>query len=115
MTATTSRWVAMIARHPALVLGDLELRALALGDVAREAERPDDGAVLVAKRQLRRRDPGVGAVLVRLLLLEVDERLARADDLLLVLERLLRVLGAEEIGVGVADRRVGVLELEPRA
>ena len=90
-------------RHPLLVLGDLALGALARRDVAGEAERPDDLAALVAQRELRRRDPRLGAVVPRLVLLDVHERPAGAHDLLLVLERLRRVLGAEEVAVGVAD------------
>ena len=92
----------------------LLLGLLALGDVARDPEGPHDVPLPIAQRKLRRRDPAELAGRQRLLLLHVHERLAGANDLLLVAQRLRRVLVGEEVEVGPTDgeRRVG--EAEPR-
>ena len=63
---------------------ELRLGLLALGDVARDAERADDVPPPIAQRQLGGRDPADVAVRPGLLLLDVHQRLAGADDLLLV-------------------------------
>ena len=82
---------------------ELLFRFFALRDVAREAERADDFPGLVAQRHLRRRHPRLAAIRPHFVLLLVHHRLAGADDLLLVVEGLARVLFAEEIEVRLAE------------
>src|SRR5262252_9399845 len=90
----------------------LLLGHLALGDVARDAERPDDVSAAVAQGKLGRRDPADVAVRARLLLLDVHHRLSGADDLLLVAARLRRVFLGEEVEVGPPDRQRRVRDAE---
>ena len=59
--------------------------------------------MLVAKRHLGGRDPGTGAVSEGLLLQLPHDRLAGADDPLLVLKGSSSVLLAEEVEVGLPD------------
>ena len=62
----------------------------AVGDVARDAGDAEDVAARVAHRHLGRQQPGLAARTVVDVFLEVDHRPAAADDLLLVVEELLR-------------------------
>ena len=64
---------------------------------------PMISAVLVAKRHLRGRDPGAGPVVEGLPLQLPHDRLAGADDLLLVLKGSSGVFLAEEVEVGLPD------------
>src|SRR6185295_11195115 len=59
------------------------LGLLVVGDVAREAERPDDLPARVPEGHLGREDPGARPVGPEGLLLEVNDGLARPDDFLL--------------------------------
>ena len=79
-------------------------RTLALGDVARNAEGPDDGAALVAQGHLRGQYPGVGPFGPGFPFFLVDDGLAGLNDLLLVFECFARVFFREEIKIGLADR-----------
>ena len=92
----------------------LLLGLLALGDVARDPEGPDDLPVPIAQRELRRRHPADVAVGPGLLLLDVHQRLAGADDLLLVAQRLRRVLVGEEVEVGPPDGERRARDAEAR-
>ena len=78
--------------------------------VTGDAEGADDLAAVVAKRHLRGRDPGVGSVGEGLPLQLAHDRLAGADDLLLVLEGGCGVFLAEEVEVGLPDY---LLQLRP--
>ena len=71
--------------------------------VAGNAERADDLAALVAKRHLCRRNPGTGSVVECLPLQLPHNRLAGADDLLLVLKSSSSVFLAEEVEVSLPD------------
>src|ERR1039458_7245413 len=71
--------------------------------VAGNAERADDLAALVAKRHLRGRNPGTGSVVECLPLQLPHNRLAGADDLLLVLKSSSSVFLAEEVEVSLPD------------
>ena len=86
---------------------ELVAEPLAVGDVEAQPESPDDGAVVVAQRHLGGDHPGVVAVGPGLALLEVDHRLARTDDVLLVVERRLGVLVGEEVEVAPAEDGLG--------
>ncbi len=73
-------------------------------DVAGDAEGTDDPAALVPKRHLRGRHPGVRPAGVGLHLHLPHDRLARANDLLLVPEGSGGVLAAEDIEVRLPDQ-----------
>ena len=73
------------------------------GHVPRDPEGPDDLALVVAQRELRRRDPGVGAVAEGLPLDLADDRLAGPDDPLLVLEGRGGVRLAEDVEVRLPE------------
>ena len=90
----------------------LLLGLLALGDVARDPEGPDDLPVPIAQRQLGGRDPADVAVRAGLLLLDVHQRLAGPDDLLFVAQRLRGVLLGEEVEVGATDGERRVIHAE---
>ena len=106
--AVRQRRQRIVERPPLKLL----LRLLALADVARDAERADDVPLAIAQRQLRRRHPALVAVWPRLLLLDVDQRFTGADDLLLVAQRLRRVLVGEEVEVRAADRQRRIRDAE---
>src|ERR1700691_5169358 len=76
-------------------------------DVARDAERADDPAPLVAKRHLRGRHPGVRPAAVGLQLNLPYDGLARTNNLLLVPEGNGGVLVAEDIEVRLPDQLPG--------
>jgi hypothetical protein len=88
------------------------LGLLVVADVAREAEGADDVAARVAVRHLGGEDPRLGLVGPAAVLLEVDDRLAGLDDLLLALVGGLGERAGEEVEVGLADRLRGVGEPE---
>ncbi len=79
----------------------------AVGDVARNAGDAKDVAARVAHRHLGRQEPGLAARAVVKILLEVDHRPAGADDLLLVVEELLRDLQRQQLEVVLADHVSG--------
>ena len=72
-------------------------------DIAGDPERADDLAALIAKRHLCGRDPGTGSVLECLLLQLPHDRLACADDLLLVRKSGSSVFLAEKVEVSLPD------------
>ena len=87
---------------------DMRLGAPPLGDVARTAHQPDDLAFGIAQRQLRGREPQLGAVGAHHILLVVDQRPAAADDPHVILVIASRQLGRMHVEVGFADQRIGV-------
>ena len=86
----------------------------AVGDVARDAGDAEDVAARVAHRHLGRQKPGLAARMVVEVLLEVDHRPAAADDLLLVVEELLRDLQRQQLEVALADHIGGLGEAHAR-
>ncbi len=72
-------------------------------DISRNAERPDNPAVLITKRHLRGRDPVVRAVVEGLPLQLPHDRLAGGDDLLLVRKSRNGVFLAEQVEVSLPD------------
>src|SRR6185312_3754014 len=89
------------------LLGELEPR-----DVAGDAERADDRAVLVAEGHLGRGDPAQAAVEPYLLLFFAYQRPARAHDLLFILVSRPGMFLGEEVEIRLADRRSGISEAE---
>ena len=72
-------------------------------DVTRNPPRADDVPVVVAQRKLARRDPAVRPVTERLSLDLPDNGGTGGQNVLLVRERPLGVLRAEDVKVGLAD------------
>ena len=73
------------------------------GHVAGRSPGADDAPVSIEQRQLDRRDPGIGAVVVCLPLELCAHRLAGIDHALLVLEGGDRVRRAEDVEIRLAD------------
>ena len=78
-----------------------------VGDVARDAGDAEDVAARVAHRHLGRQEPGLGPGGVVDVFLDVDHRPAIADDLLFVVEELLRDLQRQQLDVAFADHVSG--------
>src|SRR5579875_2979085 len=76
---------------------------LALGNVARDTAGADDGAVAVAQRQFRGRNPVDAAIRPIFGFLARYQRLAGANHFLFIEISLLGVCRAEEIEVGLAN------------
>ena len=85
----------------------LPLRNLEGGNVFRDAERADDVSLAVAPRHLAGQRPGDLATGMSFLLHLADERLASAEDCVLVLQRHPGVLFGEQVGIRLADDLVG--------
>ncbi len=81
--------------------------ALAVGDVAGNANQTDDLALVVRHRRFGGEQPFGGAGLVDTLLLHVDHRLTGCHDPLLYVEEVLRDLGWKEVEVGLANEIPG--------
>src|SRR5260370_14430058 len=77
----------------------LSFRSLAVRDVVGDSHCADDLALLVSQRQLRGERPRLVAIGPAFLFLFSRDRFAGTDDLLLVRERLFRMLRTEEIEV----------------
>ena len=90
----------------------LLLGLLARGDVARDAEGPHDVPPGRAAGASSSRPSGHRR-LPNLPLLDIDERLPGAKDLLLVAQRLRRVLLGEEVDVGPTDGQRWARDAEP--
>ncbi len=90
---------------PQRLLGELDA-----GDVAGDAERADDRAVLVAQWHLGGGNPLYAAIEMDIFFLFADHRLAGADDLLFVLVGRPRVFLREEVEIRLADRLLGVAQ-----
>ncbi len=78
-------------------------RLLLTRDVARHPEGSDDLSRIVVQRHLGRAGPGHAAVWPRFPLLLIEDRVARANDLLLVGQGLRGVLAGEEIQVRLSQ------------
>ena len=89
-------------RFHLLGLADLALELGALGDVARDADDADDGAGRVAQRHLGRDGADELAVGARQRLVNVAERDAGFDDGAVLAAELARLVGGEEVEVGLA-------------
>ena len=77
------------------------------GDVARDPERADDLAVVVAERHLGRGHPGVRPAREGLAFHLAHDRLTGADDLLLVRERRGGMLLGEHVEIGLPGQLRG--------
>ena len=84
-------------------LGECLLHPLAFGDVEGDAAGADASSRGVAQGQFGGQDPVDGAVHPGFLLFDIQQRLAGADDFLLVGQGLLRVLAGEKIRIRFAD------------
>ena len=78
-------------------------RALRFRHVAADPEGADDDAVVIAQGHLVGEDPGGGSVQPGLAFQQVHDRYARADDVLLGIERGLGVLVGEVVEVRLPD------------
>ena len=89
------------------------LRPLALGDVVGDAAGADNSPRVIPQGQLGGQHPRFRAIGPRLLLFDVHQGLARADDLLLVSQRLAGVFLGEEIRIRFADHLRRVAQAKP--
>ena len=71
--------------------------------IAGDAECPDDLAAFISKRHLGGRDPGIDSVVISLPLQLPHDRLAGADDPLLVVKGSSSMFLAEEVEVSLPD------------
>ena len=92
--------------------GQAALGPFAQGDVTGDAKRAHDAARLVAQALLGRRYPSGRAIGPGFLFLAADQRLAGANDLLLIVESPLRVIRREKIKVPLANRLLRRAEIE---
>ena len=87
-----------------LALAQLLFGVLEVENVFADAERADDLPRLIAQGHLRGQRPPDAAVGEDLLFRQTENRLAGADDLLLVLERGAGVFFGEEVEIRLADQ-----------
>jgi len=125
--AGDARGIDQLLMHP-LQAG---FRFLQGGDVARDAKGADDFSGRITPGHFGGHEPGDEVVWMHLLFQLANERLARAEDLLLVGQRHARIFRAEDVEVGPADNlrvrefragtegeaapdqpRVGILEID---
>jgi hypothetical protein len=84
-------------------VADAEFGLFAIGDVTGDAHRADDVAALVVEGDFSGMHPVLAAVRPGFFFLHADKRLTCAENLLLVGQSAIRVLGAEEVGIGFVD------------